>query len=64
MIPLTRIIKARDRNVSSSEDINIFKNLAYTMYPSVHSSITHNCQDMEATEMSINRWVDRDVVHI
>ena len=32
------------------------------MHPSVHSSIVYNSQDMEATEMSINRGVDKHVV--
>ena len=34
------------------------------MYPSVHSSIIYNSQDMEATYMPINRRMDKeDVVH-
>ena len=33
-------------------------------HPSVHSTI-HNSQDMETTQMSIDRWMDKgDVVHI
>ena len=35
------------------------------MYPSVHHSTTYNSQDMEATSMSMDRWMDKeDVVHI
>ena len=35
------------------------------MHPSVHNSIIYNSQDMEATEMSIHREMDKeDVVHI
>ena len=35
------------------------------MHPNVHCSATYNRQDMEATQMSINRGLDKeDVVHI
>ena len=34
------------------------------MYLYVHSNTIHNSQDMETTYLSINRWVDKDVVHI
>ena len=34
------------------------------MHPYVHSSTIHNIQDIETTYMSINRWMDKDVVHI
>ena len=35
------------------------------MHPNVHGSTTYNSQDMEATQMSINRGMDKeDVVHI
>ena len=30
----------------------------------VHSSITYICQDMEATSVSINRKMDKDVTYI
>ena len=33
-------------------------------HPSVHSSSVYNSQDMDATWMSINRGMDKDVVHI
>ena len=34
------------------------------MYPSVQSSTIYNSQDMEATQLSINRWTDKeDVVY-
>ena len=29
------------------------------MYPNVHYSTIYNSQDMEATWMSINRWIDK-----
>ena len=29
------------------------------MHPNVHSSIIYNYQDMEATQVSINRWMDK-----
>ena len=29
------------------------------MHPSVHSSIVHNSQDMEATQVSISRWMGK-----
>ena len=34
------------------------------MHLSVHSSATYNSYDMEATEMSINKLMDKDVIHI
>ena len=34
------------------------------MYSSVHCSTIYNSQDMEATQMSINRWMDKDVMFI
>ena len=32
------------------------------VYPNVHRSTVYNNQDMEATQMSISRWVDKEVV--
>ena len=32
------------------------------MYIDVHSSIIHNSQEVEATEVSINRWMDKQHV--
>ena len=32
------------------------------MHPSIHSSIIYNSQDKEATEMTIDRCMDKDVV--
>ena len=35
------------------------------MHPYVHSSTIHNSQNMETTQASVNRWMDKeDVVHI
>ena len=34
------------------------------MHPNVHSSVIYNCHDTEATWVSMNRWVDEDVVYI
>ena len=35
------------------------------MHPNAHCSTIYNSQDMEATQMSINRGVDKeDVVHM
>ena len=35
------------------------------MHPYAHCNIIYNSQDMEATQMPINRWMDKnDVVHI
>ena len=35
------------------------------MYPNIHCSSIYNNQDMEATKISIYRWMDKeDVVHI
>ena len=32
------------------------------MYPNVHRSTIYKSQDMEATQMSINRWTDKEAV--
>ena len=32
------------------------------MYPVVHCCTTYNSQNMKATQMSINRWMDKEVV--
>ena len=34
------------------------------VHPKVHSSIIYNRQDIETTQVSINGWVDKDVVYI
>ena len=35
------------------------------MHPSIHRSTVYNSQDMEATQLSTNRGLDKeDVVHI
>ena len=35
------------------------------MYPNVHSKTIYNSQDLEATQVSINRWMDKkDMVYI
>ena len=35
------------------------------MYPNVHSSIIYNSQDMETTQVSINRQMDKeDVIYL
>ena len=40
-------------------------NLKRCMHPNVHSSTIYNSQDMEATKVSIDRWMDKeDGVHI
>ena len=39
-------------------------NLKRCMHPNVHSSTIYNSQDMEATYVSTNRWMDKeDVVY-
>ena len=35
-------------------------NLKRHMYPNVHSSTVNNRQNMEATQVPINRWMDKD----
>ena len=36
-----------------------------TLHPSVHSSTVYNNQNIEATEVSINRWMDKeDMVYV
>ena len=39
------------------------KTVQWYTHPYVHCSITHTAQDMETTEVSFNRWSDKDVVH-
>ena len=34
------------------------------MHPNVHCSSIHNSLDMKATQISINRGLDKDVVHV
>ena len=34
------------------------------MHPNVHCSTIYNSQDMEATEMSVNRWMNKKDVNI
>ena len=34
------------------------------MYPSVHCSTVYSSQDMETIQVSTDRWMDKDVVHI
>ena len=34
------------------------------IYPNVHSRITYDCQGMDATQVSINRWVLKDVIYV
>ena len=33
------------------------------MYPNVHCSIVYNSHDMETTDISIDRGMDKDVIH-
>ena len=35
-------------------------NLKRYMHPYVHSSTTHNSQDMETTWLSLDKWMDKD----
>ena len=39
-------------------------NLKRHMHPYVHCSIIYNSQDTEATQVSISRWMDKEVVQI
>ena len=35
------------------------------MYPNIHSSMIYNSQDMETTQVPINRWTDKeDVIYL
>ena len=35
------------------------------MYPKIHSNVVYNSQDMEATQVSINKQMDKeDIVNI
>ena len=43
--------------MESSED-TWNTNLKEYMHPYVHCSIIYNCQDLEAAQVSISRWVD------
>ena len=43
---------------------NINTDLKRHMHPNVHSSTIYNRQDMKATQVSVNRWTDKeDVVY-
>ena len=33
-------------------------------HPSIHGSISYNFQDMDSTQVSINRWKNKDMVYI
>ena len=39
-------------------------NLKRYMHLSVYWSIIYNSQDMEVTQVSIERWMDKDVVYL
>ena len=40
-------------------------NLKRYMHPNIHSSTIYNSQDIEATQIPINRWMDKeDVVYV
>ena len=53
-IPFRGIYPEKKENINSKR----------YMQPNVHSSTIYNSQDMEGTQVSINRWMDKDVVHI
>jgi len=44
-------------------EINEDTNLKRYMYPNVHSSVIYNIQNMDATYMFINTWLDKDVAY-
>ena len=46
-----------------SKKIEIKKSKRY-LYPHIHYSITHNSHDMEANQMFINRWMDKEMICI
>ena len=53
------------RNLTPGHISREISNSKRSMYPKVHNSTIYNSQDMEATEVSINRWMNREnVVHI
>ena len=39
-------------------------NLKRYLHHNTHSNIIHNCQDMEATYESIERWKDDEIIYI
>ena len=43
---------------------NTFTLLLLYMHPYVHSNTIYNSQDTEIIQMPINRWTEKDVVHI
>ena len=54
-IPLLSMYPKKQKSTNSKRCI----------HPKVHSSIIYNCRDMEATSVSINKWMDKeDVVYI
>ena len=46
------------------EDLQTILGKKQDMHPSVHCSTVYDSQDMEATQMIINRGMNKDVVHI
>ena len=55
-IPLLGIFKNKQTHTCAHTNSKSY------MHPSVHSSIVHNSQDMEATQVSINRWMSKEDV--
>ena len=51
-IPLLGIYSKKPKNIISKT----------YMHPNVHSNIIYNHQDMEAIEVFINRWMDKEAV--
>lgn len=47
---------------SVSSEILIWKCLKKYMHPNVHSNIIYNGQDMDATSVPVNRWMDKEDV--
>ena len=37
-------------------------NLKEHMHPNIHCKVIYNCQDMEAAQISINRWMDKTTI--
>ena len=54
-VPLLGLYLKKNKNMNSER----------YMQPSVHSSTIYNSQDMEATQVSISRWTDKeDIVYV
>lgn len=49
-----RFLPRRNKNICSEKDL----------YEKIHSSLSHNSQNLETTQIFVSRWVDHHIVYI